>query len=43
MLHIAKPFNLVPAPDLIKDYKGSVCIFLIVNYLKVERYELQMF
>jgi len=23
MLHIAKPFNLVPAPDLIKDQ----CVF----------------
>jgi len=40
MLHIAKPFNLVPAPDLIKD---QCVFFLIVNYLKVERYELQMF
>ena len=34
MLHIAKPFNLVPAPDLIKDYKGSVCIFFNCELFK---------
>ena len=34
MLLIAKPFNLVPAPDLIKDYKGSVCIFFNCELFK---------